>query len=615
MGTRMSPIYLLAVTLLLIVALMGAVPVRSEVATEAPGDTPLAYLVAWGYNAFEQCDIPAGANYAGVAAGYLHSVAVKTDGSLVAWGWNSDGQCDVPLGNVYAAVAAGYTHSVALKSDGSLAAWGGNWDGETDVPAGSDYVAISAGYYHNLALKSDGSLAAWGDFWMGQCDVPAGNDFKAIAAGNGYSLALKTDGSIAAWGDNWSGQCDVPTGGGYAAIAAGGSHGLALRSDGSLAAWGANWLGQCDVPAGNDFVAVYAGDAHSVAIKSDGSAVAWGNGFQGQLDVPAGHNYLSVAAGGYHCIALAGVPPPKVTSVEPGFGLNNGSVNITSLVGKNFVGGATVKLRKIGESDITATDVVVVSSTQITCTFDIYEATPAEWDVVVTNPGSQSGTLAKGLLIKDGIPPKVTINQAADQADPTNSSTIRFSVVFSEPVVGFDASDVILTSTAGATAASVTDSGDQIHYTVEVTGMSVCGLVSAEIPADVVTDLAGNLGLASTSTDNQVEFDNVAPTVTINLAAGQQDPTGDSVINFTAVFSEPVVGFTGNGVLLSGKAGATTATITGSGTTYNVGVSGMDHAGRVVADLAAGAAHDPAGNSCFASTSTDNEVKFNKSKK
>ena len=48
-----------------------------------------------------------------------------------------------------------------------------------------------------------------------------------------------------------------------------------------------------------------------------------------------------------------------------------------------------------------------------------------------------------------------------------------------------------------------------------------------------------------------------APTVTINQAAGQADPTGASPINFTVVFSEAVTGFASADVTLSGTAGGT----------------------------------------------------------
>src|SRR3989449_96393 len=124
----------------------------------------------------------------------------------------------------------------------------------------------------------------------------------------------------------------------------------------------------------------------------------------------------------------------------------------------------------------------------------------------------------------------------------------------------------------------------------------------------VAQDSAGN---RSTSAPVTVTVDNVAPTVTINQAAGQPDPTNTSPINFTVVFSKPVSGFTGTGVTLSGTAGgAKTAAVSGGPSTYTVAVSGMTSAGTVIASIAAGVAQDAAGNTNTASTSTDNSVSF-----
>jgi hypothetical protein len=99
--------------------------------------------------------------------------------------------------------------------------------------------------------------------------------------------------------------------------------------------------------------------------------------------------------------------------------------------------------------------------------------------------------------------------------------------------------------------------------------------------------------------------------VTIDKAAGQLDPTNTSPINFTAVFSKPVSGFTGAGVTISGTAGGTkAATVSGGPSTYNVAVSGMTTSGTVIATIPAGVARDAAGNLNTASTSTNNSVTF-----
>jgi len=111
-----------------------------------------------------------------------------------------------------------------------------------------------------------------------------------------------------------------------------------------------------------------------------------------------------------------------------------------------------------------------------------------------------------------------------------------------------------------------------------------------------------------------IGVDTTVPTVTINQAAGQADPTSAWPINFTVVFSQPVTGFSGSSVTISGTAGGTkTVTVTGGPITYNVAVSGMTSSGTVIATIPAGVAQDTAGNWNAASTSTDNGVTYNSS--
>jgi hypothetical protein len=202
----------------------------------------------------------------------------------------------------------------------------------------------------------------------------------------------------------------------------------------------------------------------------------------------------------------------------------------------------------------------------------------------------------------------VTINQAPDQADPTKASTIAYQAIFSKPVGDFTNGDVALSGTAGPTTAIVTGSGTT--YTISVSGMAGDGMVIAAIPAGVAHDSHGNANRASTSTDDTVTFDATRPDVTIDQALSQADPTYLSPILFQAVFSEPVSDFTGADVRLAGTAGATNATVTGSGAIYTISVSGMANDGTVIATIPAGIAHDAAGNASTASTSSDNTVLY-----
>src|SRR5207249_768317 len=91
-------------------------------------------------------------------------------------------------------------------------------------------------------------------------------------------------------------------------------------------------------------------------------------------------------------------------------------------------------------------------------------------------------------------------------------------------------------------------------------------------------------------------YDTTAPTVTMEQAPGQADPAKASPINFTATFSEPVTGLASSDVTLTGTAGGTPViSVTGSGTSYAIAVSGMTD-GTVVASVVSAAATDTAGN-------------------
>jgi hypothetical protein len=236
-----------------------------------------------------------------------------------------------------------------------------------------------------------------------------------------------------------------------------------------------------------------------------------------------------------------------------------------------------------------------------------YSFSATATDLVGTSPSSGA------LPVTIYAPLGVTINQAVGQGDPAAGSPINFTVLFSNPVGNFLSSDVSLagSTASGFLVATVTGSGTT--YNVAVTGMTGAGTVVPWIPAGVASDAGGNLNTASTGSDNSVTFDpTIGPSVIINSAAGQADPTGTSPINFSVTFSAPVSGFGPNGVVLSGTAGATTAVVTTlSSSSYNVAVSGMTSSGTVIASLLPNAAIGiSGGHPTAASTSTDNSVTF-----
>jgi len=228
------------------------------------------------------------------------------------------------------------------------------------------------------------------------------------------------------------------------------------------------------------------------------------------------------------------------------------------------------------------------------------------------NPSTAS-TSTDNTVTVDNIAPTVTINQAAGQSDPASTLPVNFTVVFSEPVTGFDASDVSFgVASVNTSAINIAVTGSGSNYNVAIIGLtSNGGSISVGIRSSAASDSIGNSSIASTSTDNTVTIDNVAPTVTINQTGGQSDPSATQPINFTVVFSESVSGFDGSDVSLAGSTAdvsAASVAVSGSGSIYNVKISNIVSSGQVRVGIAAGAARDSAGNLSSASTSTDNSV-------
>lgn len=161
--------------------------------------------------------------------------------------------------------------------------------------------------------------------------------------------------------------------------------------------------------------------------------------------------------------------------------------------------------------------------------------------------GTGNGNFTTGQTYRvDHLPLTVSVDQAVTQADPTHINSIKFTAVFNKAVADFDSSRVTVGGTALGGTATVVNSGDNKTYTITVAGLSTDGTVTALVSAGLSHDAVGNANTASTSTDNTVTFDTVAPTViNVTSAVGEGAYHIGGVIPITVQFSEPVTVMTG----------------------------------------------------------------------
>ncbi len=113
--------------------------------------------------------------------------------------------------------------------------------------------------------------------------------------------------------------------------------------------------------------------------------------FTGTLTNSA-QNYSLVISGA----ADAGAAAPSASAVSPA-SATTGTV-VLSVTGANILLGATVKLTKSGQPDITASGIEALGDT-VKFRADITGRATGQWNVVVTNPDGQAATLANAFTI------------------------------------------------------------------------------------------------------------------------------------------------------------------------------------------------------------------------
>ena len=178
------------------------------------------------------------------------------------------------------------------------------------------------------------------------------------------------------------------------------------------------------------------------------------------------------------------------------------------------------------------------------------------------------------------LEPDVTLPNATaitpSISSPTNADTVDFAVTFDEGVQGFNDATDILIGHSGTANTGVIITGSDDTYTVSVSGITGDGSFTLAVSTSSdVQDLAGN-ALASSVTSAAVVIDNTPANATATTPA-TTGPTNATSVDFAVTFDEGVQGFNDAADVVISHSGTanTGVSITGSGDTYTVSVSGI----------------------------------------
>jgi alpha-tubulin suppressor-like RCC1 family protein len=270
-------------------------------------------------------------------------------GNSSFYGWDSNKSSPVQIGTLtdWSKVSAGYVHTTAIKTDGTLWSWGYNQQGslgtgrflnslvDSPIQIGglNDWSKVNVSYYTSMSIKTDGTLWAWGANNTGQLgdgtvnsktspiQIGTETNWYKISLGgdnSGYTISIKTDGTLWSWGYNASGQLglgnlinrsspiQVGKKTNWIEISASidSKHTLALNSDNKIYATGAfqspvvlgnvlNKMSPVQIGTLTNWSKVYSSLNTSIAIKTDGTLWSWGLNNSGTMGVGDFKNYDS----------------------------------------------------------------------------------------------------------------------------------------------------------------------------------------------------------------------------------------------------------------------------------------------------------------------------------
>ncbi len=206
---------------------------------------------------------------------------------------------------------------------------------------------------------------------------------------------------------------------------------------------------------------------------------------------------------------------PTLTSISPTSGPSTGGTSVT-LTGQNFLSGATVSF-----GGTPATSVVVASATQITASTPAHA--PGAVNVVVSNPGSQSATLANGFTFVAPAPILTSISPTSGPSSGGTSVTLTGQNFLNGATVSFGgtpATSVVVASATQITARTPSAAQGSVNVVVTNPDGQSATLTNGftfVAAAPILTSISPTTGLTAGGTSVTLTGQNFMPGATVTF--------------------------------------------------------------------------------------------------
>jgi hypothetical protein len=198
----------------------------------------------------------------------------------------------------------------------------------------------------------------------------------------------------------------------------------------------------------------------------------------------------------------------------------------------------------------------------------------ADGTIVDTASNPLNGQYISDGYTSDKIAPTVLSGVLAS-TNPTNATSVNFTVTFPEPVTGVDTADFTLTTTGVSNTSISAVTGSSATYTVSVNTGNGSGTIRLDVvDNDSILDYATNPLNGGFTTGQSYTVDRNTPTVS-SVSRASANPTNAASVDFNVAFPENVTGVEINDFTLTttGISGAAVSGVSGSNNNYTLTVN------------------------------------------